>query len=192
MLLMGDRTKGEIEIIKQNIIFSNDFMEISNDDVVFPSGNSGTYIRVNSTSNKSVAVLPVTKEGNIVVIRNYRHGMRGWGIEVPKGSVDPGESSEIAAIRELKEETGYVCEKLMHIGEYSESPAVFSSKIECFVALGCRLKGSPEPESTEAIDKVFEIPLEALLERDYKADFIDSLSELLACRYYIKKGDYVL
>ena len=80
----------------------------------------------------------------------------------------------------------------MHIGEYSESPAVFSSKIECFVALGCRLKGVPEPESTEAIDKVFEIPLEALLERAYKADFIDSLSELLACRYYIKKGDYVL
>ena len=192
MLLLGDRTKGEIEIVKQNKVFSNNYMEIYNDDVVFPSGNSGTYIRINSSSNKSVAVLPITKEGNIVVIRNYRHGIRGWGVEVPKGSIDSGESSEIAAVRELKEETGYECEKLIHICEYSESPAIFGGKIDCFIALGCRLTGNSSPESTEAIDKVFEISLDSFLERNYNSDFIDSLSELLACLYHINKGKYFL
>ena len=189
MFSVGDSKKGEIEIIKPNKIFSNDYVEIYNDIVRFPAGNQGTYIRINSATNKSVGVLPVTTEGNIVVIKNYRHGIRGWGVEIPKGAVEPNESSVQAAMRELKEETGYVCQELIHICEYSESPAIFSAKIDCFIALGCQPAGTPNHEKTEAIDKAFEISLTDFIERNYEADFIDSLSELLAYKYYFKKGE---
>lgn len=192
MFSFGDYTKGEIEIIEPKKIFSNKYIEIFNDDVKFPSGNQGTYIRINSTSDKSVAVLPITADGNIVVIKNYRHGIRGWGIEIPKGSVEPNEEASHAAIRELEEETGYVCKKLIHICEYSESPAIFSNKIDCFIALGCQLTGNLNTENTEAIDKSFEIPLNDFMERKYNADFIDALSELLVYQYYFKKEEYGL
>jgi 8-oxo-dGTP pyrophosphatase MutT (NUDIX family) len=188
MVSMGDSKKGEIEILEPDMIFSNKYVEIFNDRVKFPSGNLGTYIRINTSTNRSVGVLPVTDEGNIVVIRNYRHAVRGWGIEIPKGAVEPNESNEDAVRRELEEETGYVCQKLIHVCEYSESPAIFSSKIDCFIALGCRCAHTPNAEHTEAIETVAEISLDDFLKRNYEADFIDSLSELMAYHYYFMRG----
>lgn len=184
----GDSTKGEIQILKQNKIFTNKYVDIYNDSVRFPAGNVGTYIRITSGTNKSVAILPITPNGNIVLIKNYRHGIRGWGLEVPKGAVDSGESLESAAKRELEEETGFQCDTLIHIGEYSESPAIFSSKMDCFIALNCQPSGKLNRENTEAIDKVLEMSLHDFIERKYQADFIDAISELLVYQYYFKKG----
>lgn len=125
---MGDYRKGEIEILTPISIFKNRYIEIFNDQVRFPSGYEGTYIRVNAPCKASVAVLPITSKGKVVVVKTFRHGMRGWGYEVPKGGVEIGESSEFAALRELKEETGYTAGKLHYIGEYSDSPAIFGNR----------------------------------------------------------------
>lgn len=192
MINVGNSKKGEIEIIKPNLVFSNQYIQIYNDNVKFPAGNLGTYIRISNSSDKSVAIFPVTTDGNIVVIRNFRHGVRGWGIEIPKGAIEPDETSQEAALRELEEETGYTCQKLVHICEYSESPAIFSNKIDCYLALNCRLIHEPHSENTEAIDKSFEISLKDFLERKYDADFIDALSELLAYQYYFIKEEIQL
>jgi len=93
MIARGDSSKGEIEILKPDMIFSNQYVQIYNDVVKFPAGNQGTYIRLSSGTNKSVAVFPVTKDNSVVVLRNYRHGVRGWGVEIPKGAVDLNDTS---------------------------------------------------------------------------------------------------
>ena len=54
-------------------------------------------------------VIPVTTDGQAVLIRQYRHGVREVVLEIPGGLLEPGESPEHAAIRELREETGYDC-----------------------------------------------------------------------------------
>ena len=187
MVFKGNHKNGEIEIVEPNKIFTNKYADIFNDEVIFPSGTRGTYLRIDNKPNQSVAVLPITKEGKIVVIKNFRHGVRGWGVEVPKGAVEAGESRLCAVNRELEEETGYICEKIIHLCEYSESPAVFSSKIDCFIALGCKKTSSAKPEKTEAIDSVVEISVSDFLNRNYKADFIDSVSELLVLKYIFMK-----
>lgn len=184
MIVCGNSSEGPIEILKPEVVFSNQYVQIYNDIVMFPSGKQGTYIRISSGTNKSVAVFPVTKDNSVVVIRNFRHGVRGWGVEIPKGGVEVNETSEQAALRELEEETGYVCQKLIYIGEYSESPAVFSNMTDCYIALDCHIVHKPYIENTEAIEKAFEISLDSFIERKYDADFIDALSELLAYKYY--------
>lgn len=175
--------KGEIKLLKSNIVFSNQYAEIHNDFVRYPGGTEGTYIKVISGTSQSVAVLPITEKGNMIVIRLYRYGVGGWGVEIPKGAVEKDESAANAAARELMEETGYTCRRLIPIGEYSESPAVFGTKMVCFIAIGCKYTAPPKREDAEAIDQAIEIPVEDFLQQKYEADFTDSISELLAYKY---------
>ena len=109
----GDYRKGEIEIIEPQVVFQNKYLEIYDDRVRFPSGYEGTYVRINTSTNKSVGILPITKEGKMLVIKNFRHAMRGWGYEIPKGGIEPDEKTIEAASRELMEETGYTAEKFV-------------------------------------------------------------------------------
>ncbi len=66
---------------------------------------------------QGVVILPVTKEGNIVLIRQYRPTLESWTIEIPAGAVDEGEHPDKAASRELYEETGFRCDALSLAGE---------------------------------------------------------------------------
>ena len=64
----------------------------------------------------SVCIIPIVGD-QVIAIEQYRYTLDQWMLEFPAGSVDDGESSEAAAKRELEEETGYMSEKLMYLGE---------------------------------------------------------------------------
>ncbi len=185
----GDHTKGEIEITAQKLVFENRYISVYNDEVLFPRGNGGTYLRVCSPCSRSVAVLPVKDDGSFVLIRNFRHGMRGWGLEVPKGGVEDGESVLASAARELMEETGFTAERFVCAGEYCDSPAVFSDHMVCFFAFGCRRAGEMEQEDTEAIGAVLELDMQGYREEVKKQDFRDSITELLLMKYLFEGED---
>lgn len=178
-LKKGDYTKGEIEIRGSEKIFENKYISIYNDSVIFPGGYNGTYVRVANPTPKSVAVIPITADKKIVIIKNFRHGMRGWGYEVPKGGVEKNETCLEGAERELREETGYTYEKMIDLGEYSDSPAIMSNGIRCYAALNCVRCSDIENEKTEAIDSVLEVDATDFLNGKYVLDFNDSLTELL-------------
>lgn len=179
----GDCKKGEIEILQSISIFRNRYTEIFNDQVRFPSGYDGTYVRVAAPCRASIAVLPVTGKGKIVLIRTFRHGMRGWCYEVPKGGIEPGESDETAALRELEEETGYCSQKLAYIGEYADSPAILSNRLKCYAALDCQKVSQPKPEHTEAIAETVEANISDVLSGRLRLDFNDAITELLIYKY---------
>lgn len=105
---LGDHKKGEIEIKKENLIFENKYAKLFNDDVIFPSGANGKYLRFQWTQKYGVIIFPKTRNGDILLIKNFRHEKRGWSWEVPKGF---GEISLLpldCAKKELLEETGYI------------------------------------------------------------------------------------
>lgn len=97
-------------------------------------------------------VVPVTADGDIVMIRQYRHGAERVTLEVPGGLVDPGERPEEAAARECLEETGYRAADLMPLGALYPNPALFNHRLHAFVARGVERVGEIQNTGREQTD----------------------------------------
>jgi 8-oxo-dGTP pyrophosphatase MutT (NUDIX family) len=98
-----------------------------------------------------VNVVAVTDADEVLLIRQYRHGIDSETIEIPGGCVDPGETPLEAARRELLEETGYVSDDCSCIGEVIPNPAIQNNTCYTFLARGLRKEREPSFDTTEYI-----------------------------------------
>jgi len=96
-----------------------------------------------------VNVVPVTAAGEIVMVRQWRHGSREVTLEIPGGIVDPGESPAVAAARELREETGYGGGEWVELGWANPNPALFANRVHTFAAHGVERLGEVENQGLE-------------------------------------------
>ena len=99
-----------------------------------------------------VNILPVTEDGRIVLIRQYRHGARAVHYELPAGVCDPGDFDlEATARRELIEETGYGGGRWSLVSSLSANPGTHTNRSHTFLARGVVREREPSPEDTEEI-----------------------------------------
>ncbi|MGQ9645541.1 MAG: NUDIX hydrolase [Thermodesulfobacteriota bacterium] len=105
-----------------------------------------------------INVIPLTSGDQVIMIRQYRHGARKVTLEIPGGLVDPGDTPEKAAARELLEETGYQAEALVQIGVVNPNPALFNNRCYTFIAYRVTKMREPMPDQAEDIE-VVPIPL---------------------------------
>jgi ADP-ribose pyrophosphatase len=85
-----------------------------------------------------INVIPVTGDGKIILVEQYRHGTASFTLEIPGGGVDRADSNrEAAARRELREETGYDARELRHLGFVHPNPAIQSNRCDTYLATGC-------------------------------------------------------
>lgn len=99
-----------------------------------------------------VQVVPITKEGKVVMIRQYRFGSEALSWEVPGGVLEPGESPEEAAVRELFEETGYIGKDIYRIGQTFPNPALQNNKTYFLVLKDCEYVGPRNLDFFEEIE----------------------------------------
>lgn len=99
-----------------------------------------------------VIVLPFTNDGQLVFIRQYRHGVRQDVLEVPGGIIDGAETPEQAAGRELLEETGFAATSLRYLGRLLPNPALNSASCHVVLAEGCYRAGAQTPDTFESIE----------------------------------------
>jgi ADP-ribose pyrophosphatase len=102
----------KIERIKENIVYKNRFATIYDDDVVFPSGVEGKYIRFEWNIPYGVVVVVSNTEGKMLLIKQYNYRKSRWEWSVPAGMGIYGVEPEKQAMNELREETGYSLNKL--------------------------------------------------------------------------------
>ena len=105
-----------------------------------------------------VNIIPVTVNKEVVLVRQYRHGIRDITLEIPGGIIEKGDTPEKAAIRELREETGYGKTKMTLLGSVYANPAFLNNKCYTFLAENA----SPVYEQDQDEKEDIEIVLKAI------------------------------
>ena len=108
------------------------------------------------------SVVPVTEDGKVVLVRQWRQPLGSFTLELPSGGVDKGEDPRAAAERELFEEAGFRAVGLEHLVSIHTSTGRSNEVCHLFRCRAVWDPGGPRPEPTEFI-RVVELPLEEAL-----------------------------
>jgi ADP-ribose pyrophosphatase len=85
-----------------------------------------------------VNVIPLTADGDVILVEQYRHGIDAVTLEIPGGLIDPGEDPAAAATRELREETGYTGSEAQMLGVVQPNPAFLDNRCFTYLVESCR------------------------------------------------------
>ena len=156
-------------------LYRNPWCAFRVDEVELPSGAEIEYGVLESGG--FAAVVPLTDEGAVVLVRQWRQPLESFTLELPSGGVDGGEDPEEAARRELFEETGFRAAGLEHLVSVHTSTGRTTEVCHLFRCRAVRDPGGPRPEPTEFI-RVVELPLEEALEKVSSGAITDAATVL--------------
>lgn len=129
----------------------------------------------------AAVVLPILADGRIVMIRNRRIAVGRTLLELPAGTLDPGESPLRCARRELAEETGYRAARMMRMVSFFSSPGICSEIMHVFLATGLQ-PGRARPEANEELSVVRKTHTQALAA--VRAGRIRDAKSMIGLLYY--------
>jgi ADP-ribose pyrophosphatase len=147
------------KILNSQWVVNDRWCKVRRDEVELPNGKIIDDYFINVRPEIAL-VLPITKEREIVFVRQYRHGSGEILIELPAGAFDAQtEASLLAARRELEEETGYICDRWIKLATIYDNPVKDTNKIHIFLGLDASLTGQRNLDVTEDIE-VLLIPIQ--------------------------------
>jgi ADP-ribose pyrophosphatase len=120
----------------------------------------------------AVAIVPVTDDNCIILVKQFRKPVEKSLLEIPAGKLEINEEPRETANRELKEETGYVSNKMEYLFEFFTSPGFSNEKMHLFLATGL-VEGDAVPESDEFIE-VVKINIDDLIKMIDRGEIVDS------------------
>lgn len=170
--VLYEKTVGSTEI------FSGKIIRVKRDDILLSDGSPAFREVVEHSGG--VCVVPITADNNIVLVRQFRYPYKEVIYEIPAGKLEKGEDPESAALRELSEETGYICEKLETLGVLYPTPAYCSEKIYMYLARNMK-KSEQHLDSGELLF-VEEIPLEKAIDMVISGEIKDAKTQVMVLK----------
>lgn len=122
----------EYKRIGRTLIKTGAIIDYYQDTIQLPDGSVKTYDFIDHKG--AAAVVPVLPDGRIIMVRQERNAIDGESLEIPAGGKNPGEEFDVAAARELEEETGYRCDKISHLFDLYTTVAFSNEKIGIYLA----------------------------------------------------------
>jgi len=148
-----------VRIIEKKTLWEGKFLRSVIITYIDSSGSVRAWESFERVNSKGVvAIVPVTDDKEVLLIRQFRPPMNGYVIEFPAGLNDKGDTLEEAARRELIEETGYSAEKMIFLTEGPMSSGASSEILTVFLAKGLDFKGIGQRDETEDLE-VIKIPI---------------------------------
>lgn len=167
-------TEGDIKTLLKTCVF-----DVTSRHNKSSSGIEGDYIIMNARD--WVVVIP-EKDCSFLMVKQWRHGENKLSVEFPGGVIDAGEEPEKAALRELKEETGFIANKLTKLGSFNPNPALFSNHIHIFLAEDLVSTGKQNLDEDEFINYI-EVPKQEILDGMGTEEFPHALMASALCLY---------
>lgn len=168
----------EEKTLSQKYHFKGRIMNLRVDEVELLNGEKTT--REVCEHCDGVGVLPITDEGNVILVSQFRYPFMREVIEVPAGKVDEGEAHLDCGVRELSEETGYTADEMKYLGYAYVSPGCMTERLHLYIARGLH-KGEAHPDEGEFLD-VFEVPLADALKMCEDGRITDGKTVILLLR----------
>jgi ADP-ribose pyrophosphatase len=146
------------------VVYAGHVFSVEVENVTLPNGYRTELAIVRH--RPSVVLIPVRDDGQIVMIRQYRHALERALWELPAGSVDEGESPEAAAARECEEEIGQVPARVERLGAFYPTPGYCDEEMIFFRVSGLQ---NPPADSLHKPDEDEEITARAMPPREARA-----------------------
>ena len=178
------------ELIEEKIsseeIYHGKVVHLFRDTVRLPNGKSATREVLRHPG--AAAVVPVTEEGNVILVRQYRYPFAQVMLEIPAGKLDPGEDPLVCARRELQEETGYEAEEFVSLGVFYPSVAILDEKIHLFLAKKMTFRAT-NLDDDEFLN-VEERPLKQFVEEVLRGDVPDGKTQTAILKaWHVLQGE---
>ena len=161
------------ETITSEEIYSGKIVRLYRDTVRLPNGRQA--IREVMRHAGAAAVVPLTDDGNVILVRQYRYPFAQVMLEIPAGKLDLGEDPLVCATRELTEETGYEAEEIVPLGVFYPSVAILDEKIHLYLARGLTFRAT-NPDDDEFLN-VEQRPLREMVDAVMRGDVPDGKTQ---------------
>ncbi len=150
--------KYEEKTISGETLYEGKVITLRVEEVELPDGNRATRELIKHPG--AVAVIPITAEGKLILVEQYRKALGRSIVEIPAGKIDPGEAPEVTAVRELEEETGYGAKKFSYIQSFATSPGFADEIIHLYLAQGLYTIDDPAEGDEDEFIELLEVTIE--------------------------------
>lgn len=152
-----------------NTVFKTEWFSV--DELFYDTAKSGQpYYRI--SCKDWVEILALTADNKIILVRQFRPALGTFTLELPSGYIDSGETPEEAAVRELLEETGYVCSRVINTGALRAIPSRIDNRLWVFYGQEARLTDSKKKDD-EGIELVL-VTQDEFKEMVAKGEFVEA------------------
>lgn len=183
-----DNKKSLPQIHSRKVVAKSGLFKIEQVDLEFSNGETRIFERMAGSGRGAVMIVPFVNDHEFLLVREYAAGTHTYELGFPKGLIDPGESPEVAANRELKEEVGMGANVLHTLHSVSMAPAFFDAKMAIFIAEDLYPETLPgdEPEPLEVVKWSIH-DIDTLLAKD---DFVEArcIAALLLAEKWRRTG----
>ncbi len=162
----------EEKTISSDMIYEGEILNLRRDKVTGKGGK--TSHREIIEHSGGVVVAATTPEGKVPMVMQYRKAAEKAVLEIPAGKLENGEDPESAALRELKEETGYTAASIRHISSFYSSIGYSEEVLHFYIATDLT-PGETDFDENEAID-VYEYTVDELIEMAMNNEIADAKS----------------
>lgn len=164
-------------------VFKGKIIQLNQEETTLPNGLQVCFEIVRHPG--AAAIVPLKENGNVILIRQYRYAVSDYLLEIPAGTLHPGEDPMVCAARELEEEVGYKATRWEKLLPIFTAPGFCDEKIHLYLAQGLR-ETKQRLDRDEIIERI-EMPLSEAITKILDGTICDAKSITALTRVYLRR-----